>query len=66
VRLLTYKELLEKIGTKYSRRQIARLEQAGRFPRRYKFGDSQQAKIAWVEKDIEKWLEAAKRRGGAL
>ncbi len=59
MRLIPYHDLSHIYGITYSRRQLGRLEQSGQFPRRFKFGDAAQYKIAWVVKDILKWLDAA-------
>jgi len=63
MRLVTYPDLSRIYGITYSRRQLQRLEDAGKFPRRLKMGDAVQARVAWNETEIEAWLDQAKRRG---
>lgn len=53
-RLLTYPELREQ-GVVYTRQHLAKLEQAGKFPRRVALGE---ARVAWVEQEIIDWIEA--------
>jgi prophage regulatory protein len=42
-------------GITWSRQHIDRLEKAGRFPRHVDIGENS---IAWVEAEIDAWLEA--------
>jgi prophage regulatory protein len=52
--LIGYKELEAK-GITYSRVQLWRLEKVGKFPKRVRFSA---ARIAWVEAEIDAWIEA--------
>ena len=58
-RWLSYKELKSLKGISYSRIQLKRLEDAGKFPKRIKSG----ARIYWWEHEIDEWKqsEAASR-----
>lgn len=51
-RLLRYSDLKPR-GIGFSRVHLARLEGAGRFPKRIRIGDNS---IAWVESEVEQWL----------
>jgi prophage regulatory protein len=42
-------------GITYSRFQLWRLEQEGRFPKRVRISP---ARVAWVETEIDEWLAA--------
>lgn len=50
-RLLDRKALRER-GVTYSAWHISRLEKAGKFPKRVKFG----ARVFWVEAEIDEWI----------
>lgn len=39
----------------YSPQHIARLEQAGRFPKRVRLGE---ARVGWVEQEVLDWLQS--------
>ena len=52
MRVLRRRDLLMKVGL--SKSQIDRLEAAGKFPRRLQLGPRA---IAWVEAEVELWLE---------
>ena len=45
---------LRKIGIAWTRQYIYRLEDAGRFPRRFRLGDRQ---VAWSAEEVDQWLE---------
>lgn len=53
MRLIDWKTL--KTMVPYSRQHIARLEQAGTFPKRVQLG---QARVAWLLSEVEAWIEA--------
>ncbi len=53
-KLVTKKELRSIYGVPYSPQHIARLELAGRFPKRIKLG---QCRVAWVSEEVEAWIE---------
>jgi len=52
MRLIDWKTL--KTMVPYSRQHIARLEQAGTFPKRVQLG---QARVAWLLSEVEAWIE---------
>lgn len=62
-KLITFDELKDRYGIPYGRKQIARLEAAGAFPKRVPIGE---ARIGWLEYEIEAYLEQriSKRAGG--
>lgn len=53
-KLVTKKELRSIYGVPYSVQHIARLERAGRFPKRIKLG---QCRVAWLAEEVEAWIE---------
>jgi len=40
----------------YSPQHIARLEAAGRFPRRVRLGAGPRARVGWVKAEVQDWL----------
>ncbi len=52
-RLVSKKELKIVCGIPYSPQHIARLEAAGRFPKRIPLG---QNRVAWLLSEVEEWL----------
>ena len=58
MRLLSKRQLKELVL--YSPQHVARLEAAGRFPKRVKLG---QCRVGWIEQEVLDWLqERIKRR----
>ena len=53
-KLVSKKELKSIYGVPYSVQHIARLELAGRYPKRIKLG---QCRVAWLSEEIEAWIE---------
>lgn len=53
MKLLSKKAVREKVC--YSPQHIARLEKAGKFPKRVNLGLN---RVAWVEEEINEWIEA--------
>ena len=53
MRLLSKKQVREKVL--YSPAHIARLEAAGKFPKRIRLG---QGRVGWLELEIDEWLRA--------
>ena len=51
MKLLTKKEVRDWVC--YSPQHIARLEKAGKFPRRVQLGPN---RVGWVETEIEDWI----------
>lgn len=52
-RLVTKKELRSVCGIPYTPQHIARLEAAGRFPKRIQLG---QNRVAWVLSEVDAWI----------
>jgi prophage regulatory protein len=52
MRMLSKRQVREKVL--YSPAHIARLEAAGKFPKRVKLGPS---RVGWVEDEVENWLK---------
>jgi prophage regulatory protein len=52
--LVSKKELKTVCGIPYSAQHIARLEQAGQFPKRIRLG---QNRVAWLLSEIEAWID---------
>lgn len=61
-RLLNFPDLKAVKGIRYTRRHIARLEDAGKFPRRVPVGDHA---VAWVESEVDGWVQAAMAKRAA-
>ena len=55
LKLVTKKELRSVYGVPYSPQHIARLEVAGKFPKRIRLG---QCRVAWLAGDIERWIQS--------
>ena len=53
-RLLVSKKDLRALGIPYSFAHIARLEAAGRFPKRIRLG---QCRVAWLYSDVVNWVQ---------
>ncbi len=51
-RLLSKKAVREKVC--YSPQHIARLEKAGKYPKRVRLG---QGRVAYVEEEVDQWIE---------
>ncbi|HEY8948344.1 MAG TPA: AlpA family phage regulatory protein [Rhizomicrobium sp.] len=52
-KLVSKKELKTVCGIPYSPQHIARLETAGRFPKRISLG---QNRVAWLLPEVEEWI----------
>lgn len=46
---------LYKLGIRYSRQHLDRLEKAGKFPRRVKLVPN--GRVGWLQSDIQAWLK---------
>lgn len=46
---------LRKLGIRYVRQTLHRLEKAGKFPRRIKLTDN--GSVGWVQSEIQDWLK---------
>ena len=55
-RLLSKRELKQIVL--YSPQHIARLEKAGRFPRRVRLGPYTGSRVGWLESEVAAWLKA--------
>jgi prophage regulatory protein len=53
VQIITRRQLPEYVP--YSLSHIARLERAGRFPKRVRLGS---CRVGWVESEVQDWLAA--------
>ncbi len=53
-KVVSKKELKTVCGIPYSPQHIARLEAAGRFPRRIRLG---QNRVVWLVSEVEAWLD---------
>lgn len=63
MKVLRYRELKDLKGINYSREHLRRLEMAGSFPKRVQLGENS---VAWIEEEIDKWIEGrAKQRSAA-
>jgi len=62
--LVSKKELKTVCGIPYAPQHIARLEKAGRFPKRIPLG---QNRVAWLLSEVDEWISAriAKRETDA-
>ena len=54
-RLVSKKELKSVCGIPYSAQHIARLEAAGKFPKRVRLGGN---RVAWLMSEIDEWVTA--------
>ena len=52
-RLVSKKDLKLVLGIPYSPQHIARLEAAGKFPKRVRLG---QCRVAWLLSEVEQWI----------
>jgi prophage regulatory protein len=57
-RLLTFPQLA-KFGISYTRQHIARMERAGRFPKRVQLAPG--GRVCWHQAEIEDWLASRPR-----
>jgi len=62
-RIVSKKELKTVCGIPYSPQHIARLEAAGRFPRRLQLS---QNRVAWLLSEVEAWLDERIAQRGAV
>ena len=53
-KLVSKKELKTVLGIPYSFQHVARLEKAGRFPKRIRLG---QNRVAWLLSEVEAWVD---------
>lgn len=53
-KLISKKDLKAVLGIPYSFQHIARLEAAGKFPKRIQLG---QNRVAWLMAEVEAWIE---------
>jgi prophage regulatory protein len=53
--VLRFRDLKPRKGIDFSRMHLARLEAAGRFPRRIRLSENS---VAWYENEIDAWLGA--------
>lgn len=55
MRIITHRELKPKKGIDYSRVHLARLEKAGKFPKKVKYGPG---RVGYIEEEIDAHLAA--------
>jgi prophage regulatory protein len=55
LKLLSYCDLKERKGVKFSKAQLFRNMRDGKFPRQVKAGDNTNA---WIESEVDEWIEA--------
>ena len=55
MRILTYPDLREQKGIRYSRTHLARLEGAGKWPRRVPYGPG---RVGWLETEVDALIKA--------
>jgi len=53
-KMVSKKELKSVCGIPYSPQHIARLEAAGKFPKRIRVGE---CRVAWLQNEVEEWIE---------
>lgn len=58
LKLASKKELKSVYGIPYSFQHIARLEKAGKFPKRMQLGP---CRVAWYAHEVEAWIESKLR-----
>ena len=56
-RLLTYPELKALKGVSFSNVHLKRLEDLEQFPGRIKTGSGSNGSVAWLESEIDQWIE---------
>jgi prophage regulatory protein len=52
-RIITWKELNRLVP--YCRQHIARLENAGQFPKRLRLGNGPRSRVGWLEPEVIEW-----------
>ena len=62
-KLVSKKELKSLFGIPYSFQHIARLEAAGRFPKRIQLG---QNRVAWLWEEVEAWIDERVAHRGSV
>lgn len=60
LKLIKLRQVQDKVGNP-SRATIHRWERAGLFPQRKKLGENS---VAWLESDIDAWIESRAQAGG--
>jgi prophage regulatory protein len=67
MKVLTFRDLRPLKGIPYSRQHVDRKVRAGTFPKPIKLGEGQRATNAWLESEIDKWLQrrAASRKAAS-
>jgi prophage regulatory protein len=58
MRVLSFEDLEERKGIKFSREQIRKKRKAGTFPEPLAIGENS---VAWLEDDIDQWIESLPR-----
>ena len=61
-KLVSKKELRTVYGIPYCFAHIARLESAGKFPKRLRLGE---CRVAWFADEVEEWIDSRPRASAA-
>jgi predicted DNA-binding transcriptional regulator AlpA len=56
--VITYKGIRQQLGIPYSRTQLGRLIEAGKFPRPFKLNDFRGSPVVFWKHEVIAWLEA--------
>ncbi len=57
MRVLSYKELHAEKGIPWTYQHVWRLVRAGKFPAPIKLGEARGSRIAWIEDELDRWLQ---------
>ena len=58
MRVLIFRDLRPKKGIAFSRQHVFRKVKDGTFPRPLKLGEGERATNAWLESELDAWVEA--------
>lgn len=56
-KLIPYRQLAILKGIFYSKEHLGRLEKEDEFPKRVKIGKGHQGYCAWIESEVDQWIE---------
>lgn len=63
LRIITRKQLRDIVP--WTPQHVLRLEKAGKFPKRIRFGNGPSGRVGWLMSDIETWLNERKTTNGS-